>query len=174
VIPGYEARLVDDQDRPVAPGFVGQLLIKGDSTAACYWNRHERTRATMQGEWLRTGDMFYQDADCYFYFSGRQDDMLKVGGMWVSPVEIEACLGEHPAVLEAAVVGRGDADGLTRAHAFCVLRDGRPGTDALVTELQALVRTRLAGYKSPRWVDFVAELPKTTTGKIQRFALRRR
>ena len=174
VIPGYEARLVDDQDRPVAPGFVGQLLIKGDSTAACYWNRRERTRATMQGEWLRTGDMFYQDADGYFYFSGRQDDMLKVGGMWVSPVEIEACLGEHPAVLEAAVVGRGDADGLTKAHAFCVLRDGHPGTEALVAELQALVRKRLAGYKSPRWVDFVADLPRTSTGKIQRFALRRR
>jgi benzoate-CoA ligase len=174
VIPGYEARLVDDQDRPVAPGFVGHLLIKGDSTAAYYWNRHERTRATMQGEWLRTGDMFYQDADGYFYFSGRQDDMLKVGGMWVSPVEIEACLGEHPAVREAAVIGRGDADGLTKAHAFCVLQGGQVGTDALAAELQALVRKRLAGYKSPRWIDFVPELPKTTTGKIQRFALRRR
>jgi benzoate-CoA ligase family protein len=174
VIPGYEARLVDDEGRPVAPGLVGQLLIKGDSTAAYYWNRHERTKATMQGEWLRTGDMFYQDTDGYFYFCGRGDDMLKVGGMWVSPVEIEACLGEHPAVLEVAVVGRGDADGLTKAHAFCVLRDGQSGTDALAIELQALVRKRLAGYKSPRWVDFVAELPKTTTGKIQRFALRRR
>ena len=165
---------MDDQDRPVAPGFVGHLLIKGDSTAAYYWNRHERTRATMQGEWLRTGDMFYQDADGYLYFSGRQDDMLKVGGMWVSPVEIEACLGEHPAVLEVAVVGRGDADGLTKAHAFCVLQGGQVGTDALVAELQALVRKRLAGYKSPRWIDFVPELPRTTTGKIQRFALRPR
>ena len=174
VISGYEARLVDDQDRPVAPGFVGHLLIKGDSTAAYYWNRHERTRATMQGEWLRTGDMFYQDADGYFYFSGRQDDMLKVGGMWVSPVEIEACLGEHSAVLEAAVIGRGDADGLTKAHAFCVLQDGQVGSDALTAELQALVRKRLAGYKSPRWIDFVAQLPRTTTGKIQRFALRQR
>jgi benzoate-CoA ligase len=174
VIPGYEARLVDDQDRPVAPGFVGQLLIKGDSTAAYYWNRHERTRTTMQGEWLRTGDMFYQDSDGYFYFCGRGDDMLKIGGMWVSPVEIEACLSAHPAVLEAAVVGRGDADGLTKAHAFCVLREGKAGTDTLAAELQALVRKRLAGYKAPRWVDFVAELPKTTTGKIQRFALRRR
>ncbi|MGH7384801.1 MAG: benzoate-CoA ligase family protein [Candidatus Rokuibacteriota bacterium] len=174
VIPGYEARLVDEEGRPVAPGLVGQLLIKGDSTAAYYWNRHERTRATMQGEWLRTGDMFYQDSDGYFYFSGRQDDMLKVGGVWVSPVEIEACLGEHPAVLEAAVVGRGDADGLTKAHAFCVLRDGQSGSDALATELQALARKRLAGYKAPRWIDFVAELPRTTTGKIQRFALRRR
>jgi benzoate-CoA ligase family protein len=174
VIPGYEARLVDDDGRPVAAGFVGRLLIKGDSTAAYYWNRHERTRATMQGEWLRTGDMFYQDADGYFYFCGRDDDMLKIGGLWVSPVEIEACLAEHPAVLEAAVVGRGDTDGLTRAHAYCVLRDGQPGTDTLVAEMQALVRKRLAGYKSPRWIDFVAELPKTTTGKIQRFALRRR
>ncbi|MGH7350519.1 MAG: benzoate-CoA ligase family protein, partial [Candidatus Rokuibacteriota bacterium] len=173
VIPGYEARLVDDEGRPVAPGLVGQLLVKGDSTAAYYWNRHERTRATMQGEWLRTGDMFYQDTDGYFYFCGRADDMLKVGGMWVSPGEIEACLAEHPAVLEAAVVGRGDADGLTRAHAFCVLRTGAAATDALATELRELVRKRLAGYKAPRWVDFVAELPRTTTGKIQRFQLRR-
>jgi benzoate-CoA ligase len=172
VIPGYEARLVDDEGRPVAPGFVGQLLIKGASTAAYYWNRHERTRATMQGEWLRTGDMFYQDGDGYFYFCGRDDDMLKVGGMWVSPVEIEACLAEHPAVLEVAVVGRADTDGLTRAHAFCVLRDGVAGTEALATELREMVRRRLAGYKSPRWLEFVTELPKTPTGKIQRFALR--
>ncbi len=174
VIPGYEARLVDDEGRPVAPGLVGQLLIKGDSTAPCYWNRHERTKATMLGEWLRTGDMFYQDTDGYFYFCGRIDDMLKVGGVWVSPAEVEACLGEHPAVLEAAVIGRGDADGLTKPHAFCVLRDGVAGTDALGTELRELVRTRLAGYKAPRWIDFVADLPKTTTGKIQRFALRQR
>jgi len=174
IIPGYEARLVDDEGRPVAPGLVGQLLIKGDSTAPYYWNRHERTKATMLGEWLRTGDMFYQDTDGYFYFCGRTDDMLKVGGMWVSPAEVEAALGEHPAVLEVAVIGRGDADGLTKPHAFCVLRDGVEGTDALATELRELVRRRLAGYKSPRWIDFVAELPKTTTGKIQRFALRQR
>jgi benzoate-CoA ligase family protein len=172
VIPGYEARLVDDEGRPVAPGLVGQLWIKGDSTAPYYWNRHERTKATMLGEWLRTGDMFYQDSDGYFYFCGRTDDMLKVGGMWVSPVEVEACLGEHPAVLEAAVIGRRDADGLTKPHAFCVLHDRVAGTDALGVELRDLVRKRLAGYKAPRWIDFVAELPKTTTGKIQRFALR--
>jgi benzoate-CoA ligase len=174
VIPGYEARLVDDEGRPVAPGLVGQLLIKGDSTAAGYWNRHEQTKATMQGDWLRTGDMFYQDTDGYFYFCGRVDDMLKVGGMWVSPAEIEACLAEHPAVLEAAVVGRGDADGLTRPHAFCVLRDTVAGTEGLAAELRDLVRRRLAGYKAPRWVEFVPELPRTATGKIQRFALRRR
>jgi benzoate-CoA ligase len=174
IIPGYEARLVDDEGRPVAPGLVGQLLIKGDSTAACYWNRHERTKATMLGEWLRTGDMFYQDTDGYYYFCGRNDDMLKVGGMWVSPAEIEACLGEHAAVAEVAVVGRRDADGLTKPHAYCVLREGVAGTEALAAELRESVRKRLAGYKAPRWIDFVAELPKTTTGKIQRFALRQR
>jgi benzoate-CoA ligase len=174
IIPGYEARLVDDEGRPVAPGLVGQLLIKGDSTAACYWNRHERTKATMLGEWLRTGDMFYQDTDGYYYFCGRNDDMLKVGGMWVSPAEIEACLGEHAAVAEVAVVGRRDADGLTKPHAYCVLRERVAGTEALAAELRESVRKRLAGYKAPRWIDFVAELPKTTTGKIQRFALRQR
>jgi benzoate-CoA ligase family protein len=174
VIPGFEARLVDDQGRPVAPGMIGQLLIKGDSTSPGYWNRHERTKATMQGDWLRTGDMFYQDTDGYFFFCGRTDDMLKVGGMWVAPAEVEAAVGDHPAVLEVAVVGRGDADGLTKPHAYCVLRDGISGSDALAAELREGVRKRLGGYKSPRWVDFVAELPKTTTGKIQRFALRQR
>ena len=172
VIPGFEARLVGDDDRPVAPGMVGHLLIKGESTAPCYWHRHERTKATMQGEWLRTGDMFYQDADGYFYFCGRSDDMLKVGGMWVSPVEVEACLADHPAVLEAAVVGRRDDDGLVKPHAFCVLRpDAAPGPD-LGAALRQLVKSRLAGYKAPRWVDVVAELPRTATGKIQRFQLR--
>jgi benzoate-CoA ligase len=174
IVPGYEARLVDDAGRPVAPGMVGQLLIKGDSTAPCYWNRHERTKATMQGEWLRTGDMFYADTDGYYYFCGRTDDMLKVGGMWVSPAEVEACLGEHAVIAEVAVVGRGDADGLTKPHAYCVLREGVAGTDALAAELRESVRARLGGYKSPRWIDFVSELPKTATGKIQRFALRRR
>jgi acyl-coenzyme A synthetase/AMP-(fatty) acid ligase len=118
--------------------------------------------------------MFYQDTDGYFFFCGRTDDMLKVGGMWVSPVEVEGALLEHPAVLEVAVVGRGDADGLTKPHAFCVLHDGVAGTDALAAELREGVRRRLAGYKSPRWVDFVRGLPKTATGKIRRFALRSR
>jgi len=174
VIPGFEARLVDDQGRPVAPGMIGQLLIKGDSTSPGYWNRHERTKATMQGEWLRTGDMFYQDTDGYFFFCGRTDDMLKVGGMWVAPAEVEAALGDHPAILEVAVIGRRDTDGLTKPHAYCVLRDGVAASDTLAVELREGVRKRLGGYKSPRWVDFVAELPKTATGKIQRFALRQR
>ena len=172
VIPGFEARLVDDEGRPVLPGSVGHLWIKGDSTAPWYWNRHEQTRSSMLGEWLRTGDMLYQDTDGYFYFCGRSDDMLKVGGMWVSPAEVEACLLEHPAVLEAAVIGRRDVDGLTKAHAFCVLKDGVAPAPGLPQELVRVVRARLAGYKAPRWVDLVPELPKTATGKIQRFRLR--
>jgi benzoate-CoA ligase len=126
----------------------------------------------MQGEWLATGDMFYQDTDGYFYFCGRSDDMLKVGGMWVSPVEVEACLLEHPAILEVGVIGRRDTDGLVKPHAFCVLKDGVAPGPELATELTQRVRHRLAGYKAPRWLDFVAELPKTATGKIQRFRLR--
>lgn len=173
VISGYEARLVDGEGRPVAPGLVGHLLIKGDSIALYYWNRRALTRSTMLGEWLHTGDMFYQDADGYFYFLGRSDDMLKVGGVWVSPVEVEACLLEHPAVLEAAVIGRLDGDGLTKPHAFCVLKAGVADGEELRGELRELVKRRLAGYKAPRWVEFVADLPKTPTGKIQRFRLRR-
>jgi benzoate-CoA ligase len=150
LIAGFEARLVDGEGRPVVTGGVGELWVKGESTAPAYWNRHAETKRTMLGEWLRTGDMFYRDTDGYFFFCGRTDDMLKVGGMWVSPAEIEASLLEHPAVLEAAVVGRRDTDGLTRAHAFCVLRGGRDGSPELATELQQAVRKRLAGYKSPR------------------------
>ncbi|MGH7311993.1 MAG: AMP-binding enzyme, partial [Candidatus Rokuibacteriota bacterium] len=141
-------------------------------TAPYYWNRLERTRHTMLGEWLRTGDMFWQDADGYFYFAGRADDMLKVGGQWVSPAEVEAALVAHPAVVEAGVVGRPDEDGLVKPEAFVVLKDALAPSAELAAELTAFVRERLAGYKSPRWVWFVAELPKTATGKIQRFRLR--
>jgi 4-hydroxybenzoate-CoA ligase len=172
VIGGFEARLVDGEGRPVLPGNTGELWIKGGSTASGYWNRREQTRSTMLGEWLRTGDMFYEDTDGFFYFGGRIDDMLKVGGMWVSPVEVESCLLDHPAMLEVAVIGRKDTDGLTRAHAYCVLKDGVAPGPELASELTQQVRRRLAGYKAPRWVDFVAELPKTPTGKIQRFRLR--
>jgi len=172
VVPGFEARLVDEAGRPVFAGHVGQLLIKGPTTAPYYWNRLDRTRQTMLGEWLRTGDMFWQDADGYFYFAGRADDMLKVGGQWVSPAEVEGALVAHPAVVEAGVVGRQDADGLVKAEAFVVLNDGRAPSAELAAELTTFVRGRLAGYKSPRWIQFVAELPKTATGKIQRFRLR--
>jgi benzoate-CoA ligase family protein len=172
VVPGFEARLVDDEDRPVLPGHVGHLLIKGPTTAPYYWNRLERTRSTMLGEWLRTGDMFWQDPDGYFYFAGRSDDMLKVGGQWVSPAEVEAALVAHPAVVEAGVIGRQDRDGLVKPQAFVVLKGGRPPSAELAAELTAFVRGRLAGYKTPRWIEFVGELPRTATGKIQRFRLR--
>ena len=172
IIPGFEARLVDDGGAGVPDGAVGHLLIKGPTIAPYYWNRLERTQTTMLGEWVRTGDVLSRDADGYFYFHGRSDDMLRVGGLWVSPAEIEARLSEHPAVLEAGVVGRQDADGLTRSCAAVVLKAGHQAGDALGAELKGFVRSGLAGFKVPRWIEFVAELPKTATGKIQRFRLR--
>ncbi|HEU5319751.1 MAG TPA: benzoate-CoA ligase family protein [Methylomirabilota bacterium] len=172
VVPGFEARLVDDAGQPVAPGVVGHLLVKGPTTSPYYWNRRERTRATMLGEWLRTGDMFARDAEGWFTFAGRSDDMLKVAGMWVSPAEIEAALVEHPAVLEAGVVGVADAQGLTRPRAFVVLTGGRRPSVALAAELVEFVRTRAARHEVPAAVHFVADLPKTATGKVQRFRLR--
>jgi len=173
VVPGFEARLVDDAGAPVPPGAVGHLLVKGETTAPYYWHRLERTRRTMLGEWLRTGDMFRQDAEGWFYFEGRSDDMLKVGGQWVSPAEVEAQLAAHPAVLEAGVVGEEDRHGLTVPCAFVVLKDGRAASPALAEELRELVRRHAARFKTPGRVEFVAELPKTATGKIQRFRLRR-
>lgn len=172
VVPGFEARLVDDAGEPVPPGAVGHLVIKGETTAPYYWNRLERTRRTMLGEWLRTGDMFSVDAAGWFTFAGRADDMLKVGGMWVSPAEVEAHLVQHPSVLEAGVVGREDGDGLTKVHAAVVLKNAGAASDALREELRQFVKAHVAGYKVPRWIEFVPDLPKTATGKIQRFRLR--
>ncbi|MBI3826706.1 MAG: benzoate-CoA ligase family protein [Candidatus Rokubacteria bacterium] len=172
LVPGFEARIVHDDGQPVPPGAAGHLLIKGPTTAPSYWNRPERTAATMLGQWLRTGDMFRQDAEGWFYFEGRSDDMLKVAGQWVSPAEVEARLVEHPAVVEAAVVARQDASGLLRPHAFVVLHQETAGTAALAAALTTFVRERLAGYKVPATIDVVAELPKTATGKIQRYRLR--
>ncbi|HYE93512.1 MAG TPA: benzoate-CoA ligase family protein [Terriglobales bacterium] len=171
LVDGFEARLVDDEGNDVAPGSVGHLLIKGPTTAPYYWNRVERTQSTMLGAWLRTGDMMTRDADGYFRFVGRGDDMLRVSGQWVSPTEIEARLVEHPLVLEAAVVGREATNGLTEPRACVVLRSGA-GTPSVERELTDWLRAGLAHYKVPRAVDFVAELPKTATGKIQRFRLR--
>jgi acyl-coenzyme A synthetase/AMP-(fatty) acid ligase len=155
----------------VPAGTVGHLLIKGETSAPYYWNRLERTRATMHGEWLRTGDMFSCDAEGFFYFAGRSDDMLKVAGMWVSPSEIEAQLVEHPSVLEAGVVGVADAEGLTRPHAFVVLKSGWSASTDLATTLTEFVRKR-GGHRTPAAVAFVDDLPKTATGKVQRFRLR--
>lgn len=179
LVPGFEARLVDDDGQPVSSGVPGHLLVRGPTTALGYWRRPDRTRATMLGEWLRTGDMFRQDGDGYFYFEGRSDDMLKVAGQWVSPAEVEGCLMAHPDVLEAGVVGRADADGLTRPCAFVAVRPGagKPeagGAEAVAGRLLAFARGRLPGFKVPRWIEVVDELPKTPTGKIQRFRLRAR
>ncbi len=172
VVPGYEARLVDEENRPVARGEIGNLLVKGDSTCAFYWNKHEKTTQTIEGAWIRTGDKYRQDEDGYFWYAGRSDDMLKVGGIWVSPIEVENALVEHPAVLECGVTGRADRDGLIKPVAHVVVRPDVTATPELSAELQTFVQSRLAIYKRPRWVEFVAELPKTATGKTQRFKLR--
>lgn len=172
VIPGFEARIVDSNDQAVAQGEIGNLIVKADSTCACYWNQHERTKETIPGHWLRTGDKYYQDADGFFWYAGRSDDMVKVSGVWVSPIEIESVLSEHEAVLEAAVVFRTDADELLKPVAFVVLREGRVQSPEMVRELEAFVLDRLPVYKRPRWIEFLPELPKTATGKIQRYKLR--
>jgi benzoate-CoA ligase family protein len=174
LVAGYEARLQDDDGQPVPTGEIGNLLIKGDSTCSQYWNKHEKTKDTIEGHWIRTGDKYVQDEEGYFWYAGRGDDMLKVGGIWVSPIEVENALVEHPAVLEAGVVGREDHDQLTKPLAYVVPRAGVDGTPELARELQEFVRSKLADYKRPRWVEFVPELPKTATGKTQRFKLRER
>jgi 4-hydroxybenzoate-CoA ligase len=172
ILPGFEARIVDDQDQPVAQGEIGNLLLKADSTCAYYWNEHEKTKATLQGPWLRTGDKYHQDAEGYFWYAGRSDDMMKVSGAWVSPIEIERILMAHPNVLEVAVVFAEDVDGFSKPAACVVLRDGVSGNDALARELREFVLQRLPVYKRPHWVKFFSELPKTATGKVQRFKLR--
>ncbi len=172
VTPAFEAKIVDDDGREVPIGEVGNLMVRGDATAPYYWNKHEQTKRMMQGEWLKTGDTYYRDAEGYYWYCGRSDDMLKVGGLWVSPIEIENTLMEHLAVLEAAVVGDADADGLVKPKAYVLLKSEFQASDQLRTELQNDVKSKLAPYKYPRWVEFVDELPKTVTGKIQRFRLR--
>src|SRR5580765_3827069 len=172
VIPGFEARIVDDNNRPVAQGEIGNLLVKADSTCAYYWNQHQKSKDTIEGHWIRTGDKYYQDEDGYFWYAGRADDMLKVCGMWVRPSEIERVLVEHPAVQEAAVVFRKDADELPKPVACIVTRDGAAGTPELSRQLQEFVVSRLPVFKRPHWIEFLPELPKTATGKIQRFKLR--
>jgi benzoate-CoA ligase len=172
IVPGYEAQLLGDDGRPVPQGDIGSLRVKGDSTMAFYWNQHDKTKDTLHGPWIVTGDKLRQDADGTFWYCGRSDDMLKVGGIWVSPVEVEGALVRHPAVLEAAVVGEEDADGLVKPKAFVVLKDPAGASDALADELKAFVKGKIAPYKYPRSVKFIPELPKTATGKIQRFKLR--
>lgn len=168
-VPGYELRIVGDDGRECGPGEIGELQISGPTAAIMYWNNRAKTKATFAGEWTRSGDKYTRDADGYYTYGGRSDDMLKVGGIYVSPFEVEACLMTHAAILEAAVIGVADRDGLVKPKAYVVLK---PGQQASAEDLQAHVKTRLAPYKYPRWIAFVPELPKTATGKIQRFKLR--
>ena len=167
-------KLVDDRMQPVPVGEVGDLYIGGPTAASGYWNNREKTRTTFQGMWTKSGDKYRVDADGYYVYAGRSDDMLKVSGIYVSPVEVEAALITHPAVLEAAVVGREDEEKLTKPAAYVVLKPGQTGSSALCDELRAHVKSLLAPYKYPRWIEFIDELPKTATGKIQRFRLRER
>jgi len=170
-VEGYEIELRGEDGQPVAVGEVGDLYIKGPSTATMYWGNPEKSAETFRDGWTKSGDKYSRDADGYYTYAGRSDDMLKVSGIYVSPFEVEATLMQHPAVLEAAVIGKEDADGLTKTKAYVVRKDGQAvGED----ELKAFVKERLAPYKYPRFIEFVEELPKTATGKIQRFRLRER
>jgi benzoate-CoA ligase len=171
-VPGYAAKIVGEDGMPLADDTIGTLMVSGDSAAAGYWKQHEKTKATFQGHWVNTGDKYFRDADGYYHYCGRSDDMLKVGGIWVSPVEVENTLLAHPAVLECAVVGATDTDGLTKPKAFVVLRADAVHSDDTAHDIQAFVKSHIAPYKYPRWIEFVSELPKTATGKLQRFRLR--
>lgn len=168
-VPGYEVQLRGDDGQPVPDGEPGDLYIHGPSAALMYWGNRTKTRDTFQGGWTKSGDKYIHNADGSYTYGGRSDDMLKVSGIYVSPFEVEATLVQHPAVLEAAVIGVADAEGLTKTRAYVVLKDGTQATEA---ELKAFVKDKLAPYKYPRQISFVADLPKTATGKIQRFKLR--
>ena len=172
-MPGYDIRLVDEDGKPVPKGEIGELQVAGPTSAAYYWNNREKSRSTFLGAWTRSGDKYTEDEDGYFAYSGRNDDMLKVSGIWVSPFEVESAVASHAAVLEAAVVGKSDENGLIKPKAYVVLRAEVPKiTRARQRTLQQHVKSRLAPYKYPRWIEFIDELPKTATGKIQRFKLR--
>ena len=172
-VPGYRLKLVDEAGAPAAPGEIGELWVSGDSSAAAYWNQREKSLATFHGPWTRTGDKYVVDEEGYYHYCGRTDDMLKVGGQWVSPFEVESALLGHPEVLEAAVVAAEDERGLVKPKAFVVPRAGVEPDDRLAATLQEFVKDRLAPFKYPRWIEFAGDLPKTATGKIQRFRLRR-
>ena len=170
-VPGYDIELRGDEGRPVADGETGDLYVRGPSAALMYWGNRDKSRDTFQGAWTKSGDKYLRNADGSYTYAGRSDDMLKVSGIYVSPFEVEATLIQHPAVLEAAVIGVNDENGLTRTKAFVVLK---PDAQADAEELKAFVKDKLAPYKYPRQIEFIAELPKTATGKIQRFRLRER
>jgi benzoate-CoA ligase family protein len=172
IVEGYEARITDALGQEVPTGEMGTLKIKGDSAALCYWNAHEVSKATFAGDWCTTGDQFHVDGDGYYWYHGRTDEMLKVGGVFVAPAEIENCLLQHEAVLECAVVGHDEGDGLVKPKAFIVAREGRNADQTLADEIKRFVKERLATYKYPRWVEFVASLPKNDRGKVDRKVLK--
>jgi 4-hydroxybenzoate-CoA ligase len=173
-VPGYDAVILDENGRPVPNGEVGELVVRGPSAAEGYWHQRDKSRRTFRGEWTHTGDTYIRDQDGYYRFCGRSDEMLKVSGVWVSPFEVEEALVSHPAVLEAAVVGAQDRDGLTKPKAFVVLQTSaeQQGFGDLAELLKTHVKDRIGVWKYPRWIEFVDGLPKTATGKIQRFRLR--
>jgi benzoate-CoA ligase family protein len=172
VLPGYDAKIIDDSGNPVVANEIGDLWVRGDSICAGYWNQHEKTKETFVDQWFRTGDKYYQDQDGYFWHAGRADDLFKVNGLWLSPAEVESALIAHPAVLEAAVIARDDGTGLTKPAAYVVTKPEFAPNEQLAFDLQAWVGDRIGGYKRPRWIEFLAEMPKTATGKLQRFKLR--
>jgi len=174
IVPGYEAKIVDDDGHELPPRHVGTLWIKGDSIAAGYWNKHEQSKKTFCGEWINTHDKFLVDEDGYYWYAGRTDDMMKVSGQAVWPADVEGILQQHAAVLESGVVGTADPDGLIKPVAYVVLKDGQEGSPELERELQGLVKKTTSPHKYPRAVVFVDALPKTATGKIKRFKLRER
>jgi acyl-coenzyme A synthetase/AMP-(fatty) acid ligase len=173
IVEGYEARIVDAQENEVPTGEMGTLKIKGDSAALCYWNAHEKSKETFAGDWCTSGDQFHVDSDGYYWCHGRTDDMLKVSGVFVAPAEIENCLLQHEAVLECAVVGHDAGDGLVKPKAFVVLRDGHEPTALVADGIKQFVKSSIAPYKYPRWIEFVSSLPKNDRGKIDRKLLKK-
>ena len=171
-VPGYDLEVVAETGEPAAPGEIGELWVSGDSSAVAYWNQREKSLATFHGPWTRTGDKYVVDEEGYYHYCGRTDDMLKVSGQWVSPFEVESALLGHESVLEAAVVAAKDEQGLVKPKAFIVPRAGVEADPVLAAALQEFVKDRLAPFKYPRWIEFAGDLPKTATGKIQRFKLR--
>jgi len=171
-VPGYEVKIVDESGRELPHGEIGELVVRGPSAGEGYWNQRAKSRRTFAGEWTYTGDKYVRDQDGYYFYRGRTDDMFKVNGMWVSPFEVEAALVSHEAVLEAAVIGKQDRDGLVKPKAFIVLKDGFAADEQLLETLRVHVKERTGPWKYPRWIDIRPDLPRTATGKIQRFKLR--
>jgi 4-hydroxybenzoate-CoA ligase len=171
VVPGYDVKIVDDNGREQPDGEIGELVVRGPTAGEGYWSQRAKSRRTFAGEWTHTGDKYLRDSDGYYHYCGRTDDMFKVSGMWVSPFEVESALVSHEAVLEAAVIGKQDADGLIKPKAFIVLKAGYAADERLLEMLKVHVKERAGPWKYPRWIDVRSDLPRTATGKIQRFKL---